>query len=347
MSNTIKLTFAGDATQLDKTMSSVGASSEKMAAQVGDSSSKVRGGFDSAGEGADASEGKFQGVADVTSGLVDGFQGITDGSLSMTERLQLLGGAGADLAGGFAQLIPLMGSMVAGFIPMIASAWAWTAALLANPMTWIVIAVIALIAAIVLLIMNFDKVKEVVAVVVSWVVDRWNWVKDKVVAYVTTMVDLIKNGFTAAKDWIVGIFNGVVDWFSKLPGRIGGFFSAIGDGIRNAFRGAFNFVADIWNNTVGRINFTIPSWVPGIGGNNFGVPKIPKFHTGGVVPGMQGQEMLAMLQAGERVVPRGGSGGGATITIQSGGGRINDLILEILQESIRVQGGNVQTVLGG
>ena len=71
---TVKLTFAGDASNLDKAMSNVGASSEKMSKPGGESSDKIKGAFDTAGDGADGAEGKFQGVADVTSGIVDGFQ---------------------------------------------------------------------------------------------------------------------------------------------------------------------------------------------------------------------------------------------------------------------------------
>lgn len=50
------------------------------------------------------------------------------------------------------------------------------------------------------------------------------------------------------------------------------------------------------------------------------VPPPPKFHTGGVVPGVPGRERMALLQSGERVSSvadtadgRGGAGGGITI----------------------------------
>jgi hypothetical protein len=44
-------------------------------------------------------------------------------------------------------------------------------------------------------------------------------------------------------------------------------------------------------------------------GINIGVPGWPTFHQGGVVPGTPGTEVLARLQAGETVTPRGQSGG--------------------------------------
>lgn len=283
---TVKLTFAGDATQLDKAMDGVGKSSEKMATDVGKSSDKVKGGFKSAGEGADESEGKFQGVADITSGIMDGFEGITDDSLSLGDRLKLLGGAGADLAGGFAQLLPLLGTMAAGFWSGVTAVWSFTAALLANPITWIVIGIIALIAIIVLMITHWDDVKRIVGIVVDWIVDRWNWA--------------------------VGVFKNVAS-------AIGDFFSHIWDGLTSGAKSAINWVIDMLNHAVDALNFLVKgiNLIPGV--NIPLIPHIPKFHTGGVVGGSQGQEMLAVLQAGERVIPRGGDSGGGGATVTFGG----------------------------
>jgi hypothetical protein len=43
----------------------------------------------------------------------------------------------------------------------------------------------------------------------------------------------------------------------------------------------------------------------------------------------------------------GGGGGPTVLEIRSSGSRVDDFILEILRKSIRVQGGDVQLVLGG
>jgi hypothetical protein len=62
------------------------------------------------------------------------------------------------------------------------------------------------------------------------------------------------------------------------------------------------------------------------------------------------------LPVGSRVIPSvdqamdrgqaGGSGGPVAIELHSGGTRLDDLLLEVLRNSIRVRGGTVQTVLG-
>lgn len=65
---------------------------------------------------------------------------------------------------------------------LISSCWSFTVALLSNPITWIIAAIIGLIAVIVLLWTNWDKVsawlKDVWNSVVNGVVAGWNWLKD-------------------------------------------------------------------------------------------------------------------------------------------------------------------------
>lgn len=301
---TVTLTFAGDSSKLDETFDKVGKSASKMSGKVDDASGHIQGGTDHLGRFSDAADNadtKGQGFADTIGGLGDVFTGLTDSSASLPEKLMLIGGGISDLASGFVDfLIPTIATFATTLWgTVIPAVWGFTTALLANPITWIVLGIIALIAVIVLLVTHFDTVKRVVGVVVKWISDKWHAVTSTLSGLATN----IKNAFVGAFDWVKNHVAGVIDWFAKLPGRIGGFFSSIGRGIMNAFRGAFNFVADIWNSTIGSIGFTVPSWVPFIGGNHFGVPKIPKFHTGGVVPGSPGSEMLAVLQAGERVTP--------------------------------------------
>ena len=45
-------------------------------------------------------------------------------------------------------------------------------------------------------------------------------------------------------------------------------------GLLSAATFVFDAIAAVWNNTVGKLAFTIPDWVPLIGGNSFAMPKI-------------------------------------------------------------------------
>lgn len=121
---------------------------------------------------------------------------------------------------------------------------------------------------------------------------------------VKTVLGLIKN--TA-----VGVFNtvgGAVKlWYTVVRGYI--------DALYGAFKTVFNAVASLWNNTVGKLSFKVPGWVPLIGGKGFDVPDIPMLAEGGIVSG----PTLAMIgEAGpEAVIPlnKAGMMGGNTINV--------------------------------
>jgi hypothetical protein len=91
------------------------------------------------------------------------------------------------------------------------------------------------------------------------------------------------------------------------------------DVVYNIFKTLFNGIASLWNNTVGKLSFKAPSWVPGIGGKGFEVPNIPMLAEGGIVTG----PTLAMIgeRGPEAVVPLDRyNGGGGNVTIHVNGG---------------------------
>jgi hypothetical protein len=210
---------------------------------------------------------------------------------------------------------PLLQGLVGVTGLITAAQWAWNAAQAASPTTWIIIAIVALVAIVV-----------IIATKTKWFQNIWKvaWSGIK----------------TAAKaSW---------DFIKQIPGWIGTAFSKIGSAIASPFREAFNLVASAWNNTVGRLNWTVPGWVPGIGGNSIGVPQLPHFHEGGTVPGTPGSNVLAMLQGGEEVTSVAGAGGGGmTLTIDSRGSGLDDLLVEIISKAVRGRGGSAQRGLGG
>lgn len=113
--------------------------------------------------------------------------------------------------------------------------------------------------------------------------------------------DLLAIPFGAAKDWIGGAIDGLVGFVSSVPGRIGESLANLKDLFLAPFRLAFSAVAELWNRTVGSISFTAPDWVPGIGGKGFSMPQIDTHHSGGVVQGIPGQEVLSWVMPGETV----------------------------------------------
>lgn len=213
-----------------------------------------------------------------------------------------------------------------------AAQWLWNIALTANPIGVIVMAVAALVGVIIL-----------IATKTTWFQTIWEYVWGAVLAY----INFVKDSYTKAFRAMMAIGEFLIDQIKAIPGRIGAAFSGLFNIITAPFRAAFNFVARAWNNTIGRLSWSVPGWVPGIGGNSISAPKLREFHQGGVVPGAPGTEMVALLQAGERVTPAGASGGATVIEIRSGGARLDDLLVEVLASAVSARGGNVQLVLGG
>jgi len=123
-------------------------------------------------------------------------------------------------------------------------------------------------------------------------------------------------------------FRNLVDGVFKFLGKAVGLWV---DGVKlylsvvySIFKTLFNGIASLWNNTVGKLSFKAPSWVPGIGGKGFDVPNIPMLAQGGIVT----SPTLAMIGEGngpEAVIPLNrmgefGMGGGTNVTIHVNGG---------------------------
>ncbi len=115
----------------------------------------------------------------------------------------------------------------------------------------------------------------------------------------------------------IGVIAKFIDWVRTATGVTIQAFTFAATMIVAPFRYAFNQIAALWNGTVGRIHFTAPDWVPGIGGKQFGIPSVPLLAQGGIVT----KPTLAMIgEAGpEAVVPLGKAGnmGTVNITIQA------------------------------
>lgn len=287
---TVTATLAGDESDLTRAFDQVGASAKQMESSVDSASAGMKdasAGFDSLADSTDTAETRFTGFYDTIGGARDALSAWNDESLSTTDRLVALGQAGADLAGGLtAFVIPALSTfwttLTTSVIPAV---WSFTTALLANPITWIVLGIGALIGILYLLGVRWDDVKNIVGNVVGWIRDRWT--------------DLM------------GWFAGIPDWFGRI-------FSSIGNAISGAFRGVINWVIDRLNWLVDRGNDIIHGInVISPFGDIPGIPHIPRMHTGGVVQGRPGSEVPIMARAGERIQSNVGPGAsGAVVTFR-------------------------------
>lgn len=150
-----------------------------------------------------------------------------------------------------------------------------------------------------------------------WEIAREVW--DNISSKISTAWNIIKGAFF---NIITGIAT-VWGFFQTAKDIIGSVFTNIADAISGPFRTAFNFISDAWNNTVGKLSWSIPGWVPIIGGNTISAPKLPRFETGGIFnTAMGGGSGLAVLHDNEMILnPQqqkalfggGGLGGGGPV----------------------------------
>jgi hypothetical protein len=207
----------------------------------------------------------------------------------------------------FLTVAGVIGGIAAAIVLVNGAMTAWTAATKAftavqaafnavmalNPITLIIIGVVALVAALVIAYKKFDGFRAVVDSVFKFITSA-----------VSGSIDLIKG------------------YFSTLLG----FYKTI-----------FNGIASLWNNTVGKLSFKVPGWVPGFGGKGFEVPNIPMLAQGGIV----NSPTLAMIgEAGpEAVIPlsKMGEMGGNNVTIHVNGGD-PDQVVNALRRYMQING---------
>ena len=292
--NTVSITFAGDATKLQRAFSDVGSSAKKMAGDLDSAEGQAKGfgsTIDNVGGAVGNAEGKFMGAADLLDGLGGAFGLPTDAATGMFRAFGDLSGGFEVVSGLFPGLISKLGAMVgitgaqtAATGAATTSQWSLNAALHANPIGAVVLAIGLLVGAFVL----------------AW-------------KHSETFRDIVKGALGIVKDAAVGLW----DFFKTLPDKLWSISNAVKDAILWPFKTAFNAVARLWNNTVGQLSFEVPSWVPGgFGGKGFSMPKLPEYHQGGTVPGPAGAPTPAMLLGGETVLPVGAGTAGGPLVIQ-------------------------------
>jgi hypothetical protein len=163
-----------------------------------------------------------------------------------------------------------------------------------------------------LLIKHWDSIKEGVSNVRTWIQEKlkaaMDFVKNLFLNWtgpglIIKHWDTIKQAADGVRSWIVDKFTAIMDFFRGLPDRIKGHLSGLAQKIKDPFVDAFAAIERLWNDTIGRISFKVPEWVPGVGGNSWTAPKL---HGGGIyhapTPGGEG---FALLRDGEAVLSPG------------------------------------------
>ena len=210
---------------------------------------------------------------------------------------------------------------------MTAAQWLLNAAMSANPITLIIIAITAVIAAIVLLWNKCEWFRNAVMSVIMFI---WNLIKTYVGFYITIfkgmwnailwVINKIKNGFSTAVNFLKSLFSRAVNFYVSIfkkiwngvkwvIDKIKSGFSYMADKVKSIFNGIKDTISSIMNKVIGvvktPINWAISGLNTLIGGINkipgVNIPKIPALATG---TNYIQREGLAYLHEGEAVVPK-------------------------------------------
>lgn len=170
----------------------------------------------------------------------------------------------------------------------------------ASPITWIILAIVALIAIIVVCVQHWDQIKaaflaawEAIKQAWSVVVDFFRGIWDGIVSAFSGVIDWFSNLFSQAWEAIKNVFSAVGEFFQGVWDSIVSIFTtigtAVGDAISGAVKGAINAVISgavgIINGFISAINFAIGiiNKIPGVNISKLTPLEAPQLAEGGYV----------------------------------------------------------------
>lgn len=286
-------------------------------------------GMDGAAKAVDRLDKKLDDAAHGSKSFDDGLGKVSDGLDGATGKFRstadLAGGLGdvlgiqaagpiAGYAMGFADIADGLGGLLAPALTKAKAAFmAMNATLLANPIFLVIAALTALTVGFVIAYKKSETFRNIV----------------------NGAMDSVKNGVSSFVDFTVDAVKHAAKVLAKIA-----------DIITTPYQLAFRAIAALWNNTIGRLSFSIPGWVPGIGGNGFDVPDIPMLAKGGrlgagqaAIVGERGPELFVPGASGA-VVPNGQFGGGNVMVVKVAPGAGQEL-LKLLRFELRTSGGTL------
>lgn len=197
-----------------------------------------------------------------------------------------------------------------------AAQWLVNAAMTANPIVLVVVALAGLVAIFIIAWKHSETFRAIVTgafhAVQAAASAVWGWIKKNwpyLLAILTGPIGL----FVA---FVYKHFDDIVGFIKGMPGKIAGAAAGMWNGIRDAFRGVLNDIISWWNG----LHFHIPGFHHlgvNINGFDLGVPHIPLLDAGGIVT----RPTLAMLAGNsmpEAIIPLsrvGGAGLGGTTNV--------------------------------
>lgn len=183
--------------------------------------------------------------------------------------------AGAVMAVTVAQKLYATYTAIAGAVTTIftAETWALTAAWLANPMTWVVLGIAALVAAIVVVATKtnwlqrlwssaWSIMKSAIRGLFSWVKANWPLILSILTGPIGATVIYVARHWNQIKSKTVSTFNSVINWLRGVPGKVGNALSGMGSMLYSKAHSAW---MSFKNGTTSAASSAL-SWIRGLRG---------------------------------------------------------------------------------
>lgn len=171
-------------------------------------------------------------------------------------------------------------SVAGGIAAGVATALSAAMAFLTSPVVLVAAAIGALIAIGVLLYKNWDTVKAKAGELWEYVTNAFAGLWESVQFYAGQLGQFVSGVWTSIKDGAAQMGQGIKDFFVNAFEALPGLLKTPVNAAISLINGAINGINDI--------GFTIPDWVPGIGGKAFkvNIPNIPLLAAGGFTDGV-------------------------------------------------------------
>ena len=130
-------------------------------------------------------------------------------------------------------------------MPLISSVWSFTAALLANPVTWIVIGIVALIAALVLLYNKCEWFRDLVDGIIKWVKDALGAAFEFVKNIFGAIGNVIGKVMGAAKATVEEKLGNMKRAYEEHGGGIKGVAAAAIEGVKGIYTAGYTFIDNL------------------------------------------------------------------------------------------------------
>lgn len=149
----------------------------------------------------------------------------------------------------------------AALSPLIGSVWSFTAALLANPVTWVVIGIAALIAAIVLLYNKCEWFRNLVNNILNFFREKLGAAFETAKAIFSGIGNVIGSVMGAARDTVAEKLDNMRNAYESHGGGIRGAAAAAIEGVKGIYTAGFSFLDNL---TGGRLTAIKDKFVSGV-----------------------------------------------------------------------------------